>query len=165
MGRYTGILGLLTMLGLAYAFSTNRRAIRLKTVAWGLGPADRLCDFCAACRHWATRPVQAAGDASERMLSYSFVWARSLFSARSASRRRTSDLFSLFRYCRRSSSSARCSPILYHSASCRWSSALGAWVMTRVMGASGAESLNRCRQHFHGANRSAGDDPAVSARS
>ena len=37
MGRFTGILGLLTMLALAYAFSTNRRAIRLKTVAWGLG--------------------------------------------------------------------------------------------------------------------------------
>ena len=27
------------MLGLAYAFSTNRRAINKKTVAWGLGPA------------------------------------------------------------------------------------------------------------------------------
>ena len=37
MGRFTGILGLLTMLGLAYIFSTNRRAIRLKTIAWGLG--------------------------------------------------------------------------------------------------------------------------------
>ena len=37
MGRFTGILGLLTMLALAYLFSTNRRAIRFKTVAWGLG--------------------------------------------------------------------------------------------------------------------------------
>ncbi|HEX3822797.1 MAG TPA: Na+ dependent nucleoside transporter N-terminal domain-containing protein, partial [Candidatus Sulfotelmatobacter sp.] len=37
MGRYTGILGLLTMLTLAYIFSTNRKAIRVKTVAWGLG--------------------------------------------------------------------------------------------------------------------------------
>jgi len=37
MGRFTGILGILTMLSLAYAFSSNRRAIRLKTVAWGLG--------------------------------------------------------------------------------------------------------------------------------
>ena len=37
MGRFTGLLGLLTMLALAFAFSTNRRAIRLKTVAWGLG--------------------------------------------------------------------------------------------------------------------------------
>ena len=37
MGRFTGILGLLTMLGLAWLFSTNRRAIKLKTVLWGLG--------------------------------------------------------------------------------------------------------------------------------
>ena len=37
MGRFTGILGILTMLALALLFSTNRRAIRLKTVAWGLG--------------------------------------------------------------------------------------------------------------------------------
>ena len=36
MGRLTGILGLVTMLGLAYLFSTNRRAIRVKTVALGL---------------------------------------------------------------------------------------------------------------------------------
>ena len=41
MHRFIGILGMLTMMGLAYAFSTNRRAIRYKTVAWGLGPADR----------------------------------------------------------------------------------------------------------------------------
>ena len=37
MGRFTGILGLLTMLSLAFIFSTNRRAIRFKTVGWGLG--------------------------------------------------------------------------------------------------------------------------------
>jgi len=33
MGRLTGLLGLITMLGLAYLFSSNRRAIRVKTVA------------------------------------------------------------------------------------------------------------------------------------
>ena len=37
MGRFTGVLGLLTMLGLAYLFSTDRKAIKLKTVLWGLG--------------------------------------------------------------------------------------------------------------------------------
>ena len=42
MGRFTGVLGMLTMLGLAYLFSTNRRAIKLKTVAWGLGLAVRI---------------------------------------------------------------------------------------------------------------------------
>ena len=36
MGRFTGLLGLITFLGLAYAFSTNRSAIKWRTVAWGL---------------------------------------------------------------------------------------------------------------------------------
>ena len=36
MARFTGLLGLMTFLGVAYAFSTNRRAIRWRTVAWGL---------------------------------------------------------------------------------------------------------------------------------
>jgi CNT family concentrative nucleoside transporter len=37
LARFTGLLGLLVFLALAYAFSTDRRAIRWKTVAWGLG--------------------------------------------------------------------------------------------------------------------------------
>lgn len=37
MYRFVGILGLFSMLGLAFAFSTARRAIRLKTLAWGVG--------------------------------------------------------------------------------------------------------------------------------
>ena len=35
MARFTGLLGLITFLGLAYAFSTNRRAIRMgQQLAW-----------------------------------------------------------------------------------------------------------------------------------
>jgi concentrative nucleoside transporter, CNT family len=37
LARFTGLLGLIVFLFLAYAFSTNRRAIRWKTVVWGLG--------------------------------------------------------------------------------------------------------------------------------
>ena len=37
MARYTGLLGLITFLALAYAFSTDRRAIKWRTVVWGLG--------------------------------------------------------------------------------------------------------------------------------
>jgi CNT family concentrative nucleoside transporter len=37
LARFTGLLGLLVFIGLAYTLSTNRRAIRWKTVAWGLG--------------------------------------------------------------------------------------------------------------------------------
>ena len=37
MARFTGLLGLIVFLLLAYVFSTDRRAIRWRTVAWGLG--------------------------------------------------------------------------------------------------------------------------------
>ncbi len=37
MARFTGLLGLIVFLALAYALSTDRRAIRWRTVAWGLG--------------------------------------------------------------------------------------------------------------------------------
>jgi CNT family concentrative nucleoside transporter len=37
LARFTGLLGLITFIGIAYALSTNRRAIRWRTVAWGLG--------------------------------------------------------------------------------------------------------------------------------
>ncbi len=37
MARFTGLLGLLTFIGLAYTLSTDRRAIKWRTVAWGLG--------------------------------------------------------------------------------------------------------------------------------
>jgi len=37
MSRFIGVLGLIVLLGLAWLFSTNRRSIRFKTVAWGLG--------------------------------------------------------------------------------------------------------------------------------
>jgi CNT family concentrative nucleoside transporter len=37
MERFVGLIGIAVILGLAYAFSTNRRAIRWSLVAWGLG--------------------------------------------------------------------------------------------------------------------------------
>src|ERR1035438_6909459 len=72
MGRLTGILGLLTMLGLAYVFSTNRRAIRLKTVAWGLGLQFAFAVLVLRV-DLGRRVFQKAGDAVSRLLSYSNV--------------------------------------------------------------------------------------------
>ncbi|MGA3034073.1 MAG: nucleoside transporter C-terminal domain-containing protein [Terracidiphilus sp.] len=37
MARYTGVLGILAVLLAAYLFSTDRRHIRWRTIAWGLG--------------------------------------------------------------------------------------------------------------------------------
>jgi len=37
MERLSGLLGIITILALAYVFSADRKAIRIKTVVWGLG--------------------------------------------------------------------------------------------------------------------------------
>src|SRR5690348_17967942 len=36
MGRFTGLLGLVTIVGSAFLFSSNRKAIRKDVVLWGL---------------------------------------------------------------------------------------------------------------------------------
>src|SRR6266403_38437 len=78
MGRFTGILGLLTMLLLAYAFSTNRRAIRLKTVAWGLGL--QVAFAVLVLRVDIGRQVfQWVGDKVSRLLSYSYAGSQFVF--------------------------------------------------------------------------------------
>lgn len=78
MGRFTGILGLFTMLALAYAFSTNRRAIRLKTVAWGLGLQFAFAVLVLRIDA-GRRLFQKAGDVVSRLLSYSFVGSQFVF--------------------------------------------------------------------------------------
>ncbi len=78
MGRFTGILGLLTMLALAYVFSTNRRAIRLKTVAWGLGLQFVFAIF--VLRIDAGRIVfQKAGDGVTKLLGYAYAGSHFVF--------------------------------------------------------------------------------------
>src|SRR5580698_10706331 len=37
MGRFTGVLGLLVIVAVAFLFSNNRRAIRPRVMYWGLG--------------------------------------------------------------------------------------------------------------------------------
>src|SRR5271155_5973833 len=78
MGRFTGILGLLTMLTLAFIFSPNRRAIRGKTVAWGLGLQFAFAVFVLKME--IGRIIfQKAGDAVNRLLSYAFVGSEFVF--------------------------------------------------------------------------------------
>ncbi|RRA48746.1 NupC/NupG family nucleoside CNT transporter [Acidipila sp. EB88] len=78
MGRFTGILGLLTMLLLAWLFSTDRRAIRWRTVFWGIG-----LQFCFAFvvlrSTWGQRGIAAAGSAINTLLSYAFAGSSIVF--------------------------------------------------------------------------------------
>src|SRR5271154_3730699 len=148
MGRFTGILGLLTMLGLAYAFSTNRRAIRLKTVAWGLGL--QLAFAVLVLRVDIGRQIfTKAGDTVSRLLSYSYVGSQFVFGDLG---KQGSHLGFYFAFQVLPTIIFICAffAVLYHFGVMQFIIKIAAWVMTRVMGASGAESLNIAASIFMG---------------
>jgi CNT family concentrative nucleoside transporter len=148
MGRFTGILGLLTMLALAYAFSTNRKAIRLKTVAWGLGLQFAFA-VCVLRIDAGRRIFQRAGDAVSRLLSYSYVGSQFVFGDLG---KQSSHLGFYFAFQVLPTIIFICAffAVLYHFGIMQFIIKIAAWVMTTVMGASGAESLNIAASIFMG---------------
>lgn len=78
MIRLTGFIGIVGILGLAYVFSTERKAIRLRTVAWGLGMQ---LVFAVLVLHWTIgqKFMQAAGNGVTKLLSYSSAGSEFVF--------------------------------------------------------------------------------------
>src|ERR1700687_201805 len=148
MGRFTGILGLLTMLGLAYAFSTNRRAINKKTVVWGLGLQVVFAIFVLKIEI-GRQLFQKAGDGVNRLLSYSFEGSKFVFGALGA-QGSSMGFFFAFQVLPTVIFIAAFFAVLYHYGIMQFIIKLAAKVMTRFMGASGAESLNVAASIFMG---------------
>ncbi len=148
MGRFTGILGLLTMLGLAYAFSTNRRAIRLKTVAWGLGLQIAFAIFVLKIDLGRTL-FQKAGDAVNRLLSYAFAGSQFVFGDLG---KQGSHLGFYFAFQVLPTVIFICAlfAVLYYLGVMQLVIKAAAWLMIRLMGVSGAESLNVAASIFMG---------------
>src|SRR6476660_6444268 len=148
MGRLTGILGLITMMGLAFAFSTNRRAIRVRTVAWGLALQFAFAVFVLRVDFGRTL-FQKAGDAVTKLLSYSFYGSEFVFGELGKSGGKLGFYFA-FQVLPTIIFIAAFFAILYHYGIMQFIVRLAARVMTRFMGASGAESLNVAASIFMG---------------
>jgi len=148
MGRFTGILGLLTMLSLAYAFSTNRRAINKKTVVWGLGLQVVFAIFVLKIEVGRVL-FQKAGDAVNRLLSYAFEGSKFVFGALGAPEKPLGFFFA-FQVLPTVIFIAAFFAVLYHYGIMQLIIKAAAKVMTRFMGASGAESLNVAASIFMG---------------
>ncbi|MGB9237137.1 MAG: nucleoside transporter C-terminal domain-containing protein [Terriglobales bacterium] len=148
MGRFTGILGLLTMLALGYIFSTNRRAIRLKTVGWGLGLQIVFAFFVLKVEMGRTL-FQKAGDAVNRLLSYAFAGSQFVFGDLG---RQGSHLGFYFAFQVLPTVIFICAlfAVLYYIGLMQIVIRIAAWFMTRFMGVSGAESLNVAASIFMG---------------
>ncbi len=148
MGRFTGVLGILAMLGLAYLFSSNRRAIRLKTVAWGLGLQVAFGVF--VLKSEAGRALfQTAGDLVNHLLSYALVGSEFVFGDLG---KRGSQLgfYFAFQVLPIVIFTAAFFAVLYHFGIMQFIVRQAARVMTRLLGASGAESLNVAASIFMG---------------
>ncbi len=148
MGRFTGILGLLTMLGLAYVFSTNRRAISKKTVAWGLGLQIAFAIFVLKIDLGRTL-FQKAGAAVTRLLGYAFVGSQFVFGDLG---KQGSHLGFYFAFQVLPTVIFICAlfAVLYYLGVMQVVIKAAAWLMIRLMGVSGAESLNVAASIFMG---------------
>jgi len=81
MERFAGVLGMMFLLGLAYLFSTARKAIRLKTVLWGLGL--QLVFGVFVLKFAVGRAIfQYLGDAVNKLLSFAFAGSTFVFGGR-----------------------------------------------------------------------------------
>ena len=148
MHRLIGILGMLTMMALAYLFSTNRRAIRGKTVAWGLGLQIA---FAFLVMRWETGRYlfQQAGDAVKWLLGFAFYGSEFVFGDLG---KKGSPLgfFFAFQVLPTIIFIAAFFALLYYLGVMQAIIKAAAVIMTRLMGASGAESLNVAASIFMG---------------
>ena len=70
MGRFTGLLGLAVILGFAWLCSNNKREIKLRLIAWGMG-----LQFAFALLVLKTdfgKVFQAIGNGVNAMLEFAF---------------------------------------------------------------------------------------------
>jgi CNT family concentrative nucleoside transporter len=148
MGRFTGVLGLLTMLGLAYLFSTNRRAIKLKTVAWGLGLQIGLA-FLVIYWTFGQKVFFSAGAAVTKLLDYSYQGSEFVFGEMGKQQSSIGFIFA-FQVLPAIIFVAALFALLYYLGIMQVVIRAAAWAMQRIMGASGAESLNVAASIFMG---------------
>jgi CNT family concentrative nucleoside transporter len=147
MDRLSGLLGIVAILGIAYLFSTNRRAIRPKTVAWGL-----TLQFVIAVLVLRTTAGQNTfrwiGDKINQLLSFAHAGSSIVF-GELGTPGNTVAIFA-FQVLPTIIFIAALFAILYHFGVMQIVVLAFAKVMTRLMGASGAESLNVAASIFMG---------------
>jgi concentrative nucleoside transporter, CNT family len=136
MGRFVGVLGILTLLASAYAFSTSRRAIKLKTVLWGLGLQFVFAVFVLDVP-WGRDAIRFAGDAATKLLECSVAGSQFVFGDLG----KPGGVFA-FSVLTTIIFVSAFFAMLYYFGIMQVIVKIAAWVMTRCMGASGVESLN-----------------------
>jgi concentrative nucleoside transporter, CNT family len=148
MHRFVGVLGMLTMMALAWLFSTNRAAINKKTVAWGLALQITFA-FIVMRWEYGRLLFQKAGAGVNWLLDFAFYGSSFVFGDLGKKGSPQGFIFA-FQVLPTIIFIAAVFALLYHWGIMQQIIKLAAWGMTRLMGASGAESLNVAASIFMG---------------
>ena len=148
MARFTGLLGLLVFLGIAYALSTNRRAIRWRTVAWGLG-LQVVFAFLVIDWTFGQKILKVGSDAVTSMLGHAADGSSMVFGPVLGDPKNPLATFA-FAVLPTIIFVSAFFAVLYHIGVMQQIIKVVAWVMQRTMGTSGAESTNVAASIFMG---------------
>jgi CNT family concentrative nucleoside transporter len=146
--RWTGILGILAIIGACWVFSTDRKAIKWKIVAWGLG-LQLLFALIVLKFDWGQRAMAIAGDKVNQLLSYASIGATFVFGPLADPVGKDGFVFA-FAILPTIIFMAAFFAVLYHFGVMQIIIKGVAWAMTRLMGVSGAESLDVAASIFMG---------------
>src|SRR5579885_1240973 len=150
MGRFVGVLGIAVLLVLAYVFSTDRKAIQLRTVAWGLGLQLGL-GFFVLRSSTGSSIFAFLGAGANKLLSFSYAGSTFVFGDLGLPKELSKLGFSFaFQVLPTIIFIAAFFAVLYHLGIMQLIIRGAAWLMTRIMRASGAESLNVAASIFMG---------------
>jgi CNT family concentrative nucleoside transporter len=148
MSRLTGVLGIIAILLFAFLFSTNRKAIRPRTILVGLS-LQFVFAVLVLRVGFGVKAMTIAGDAVDRLLSYSFAGSQFVFGEFGAKMSKFGVVFA-FQILPIIIFIAAFFSILYYYGVMQFVIRQLAKVMMRFMGASGAESLNVAASIFMG---------------
>src|SRR5271170_2208699 len=148
MHRFVGILGIFFILGLAFLMSNNRRAIRYKTVAWGLGLQIVLA-FLVIKWTFGQLVFSKLGAGERWLLDFSYFGSSFVFGELGQKDSPRGFIFA-FQALPIIIFIAAFFALLYYWGVMQVIVKAAAKVMTRLMGASGAESLNVAASIFMG---------------
>jgi CNT family concentrative nucleoside transporter len=147
LARFTGLLGLITFLLLAYAFSTNRRAIKWRTVAWGLS-LQILFAFLVIKWTYGQTILHTASTAVTALLAHAVDGSSMVFGPLGT----PGNPLAVFAFAVLPTIIfiSAFFALLYHIGFMQQVIRVVAWIMQRTMGTSGAESTNVAASIFMG---------------
>jgi CNT family concentrative nucleoside transporter len=162
LDRFTGVLGILAVLLAAYLGSTDRKHIRWRTVAWGLG-LQLVFAFCVLRFSLGEQALQWAGGVVKSMLASTYAGTQVLFGPLGLPTGSMGSIFA-FQVLPTVIFISAFFALLYHIGLMQIVIRALAWVMLKTMRISGAESMNVAASASSWARPKPPDHPAVLPR-